>query len=237
VQGNRAAKAAYDAAAATVQKAQLDLDWTSITSPIDGIAGIAVAQVGDLITESTILTTVSQLDPVKVSIPISEQEYLRFASRIGPDGPRKASVQLILADGSVYPERGNVSVANREVDVQTGTMMIVNLFPNPHNLLRPGQYAKVRAATETKLGAVVVPQRSVQELQGTYQVAVVDSENKVSIRGVKAGARAENLWVIDEGLKPGEKVVVEGVQKVRDGLTVNPVVEAAVAAAPPPKKS
>jgi membrane fusion protein (multidrug efflux system) len=128
-----------------------------------------------------------------------------------------------------------VSVANREVDVQTGTMMIVNLFPNPKNLLRPGQYAKVRAATETKLGAIVVPQRSVQELQGTYSVAVIDAENKVSMRGVKAGARADNLWVIDEGLKPGERVIVEGVQKVRDGLVVNPVSDAAVAAAPPSK--
>jgi len=238
VQANRAAKAASDSALAAVQQAQLDLDWTRVTSPIDGIAGIAVAQVGDLINASSILTTVSQVDPIKVSIPISEQEYLRFAARVplNADRPSNASVELILADGSVYPERGTVSVANREVDVQTGTMMIVNLFPNPRGLLRPGQYAKVRAATETKLGAVVVPQRSVQELQGTYQVAVVDGENKVAMRGVKAGARAENLWVIDEGLKPGERVVVEGVQKVRDGLIVNPVVEADVAA-PPPKKS
>ena len=238
VQANRAAKAASDSALAAVQQAQLDLDWTRVTSPIEGIAGIAVAQVGDLINASSILTTVSQVDPIKVSIPISEQEYLRFAARVplNADRPSNASVELILADGSIYPERGTVSVANREVDVQTGTMMIVNLFPNPRALLRPGQYAKVRAATETKLGAVVVPQRSVQELQGTYQVAVVDGENKVAMRGVKAGARAENLWVIDEGLKPGERVVVEGVQKVRDGLIVNPVVEADVAA-PPPKKS
>jgi len=238
VQANRAAKAASDSALAAVQQAQLDLDWTRVTSPIEGIAGIAVAQVGDLINASSVLTTVSQVDPIKVSIPISEQEYLRFAARVplNADRPSNASVELILADGSIYPERGTVSVANREVDVQTGTMMIVNLFPNPRALLRPGQYAKVRAATETKLGAVVVPQRSVQELQGTYQVAVVDGENKVAMRGVKAGARAENLWVIDEGLKPGERVVVEGVQKVRDGLIVNPVVEADVAA-PPPKKS
>jgi membrane fusion protein (multidrug efflux system) len=236
VQGNRAAKAAYDSAAAAVQQAQLDLDWTRITSPIDGIAGISVAQVGDLISASSVLTTVSQLDPVKVSIPISEQEYLRFASRLGEDpATRKATVELILADGSHYPEKGTVSVANREVDVQTGTMMIVNLFPNPKNLLRPGQYAKVRAATETKLGAVVVPQRSVQELQGTYSVAVIDADNKVSMRGVKAGARADNLWVIDEGLKPGERVIVEGVQKVRDGLIVNPVTDTAVSAAPPAK--
>jgi membrane fusion protein, multidrug efflux system len=233
VQANRAAKAASDTARAAVQQAQLDLDWTRVTSPITGIAGIAIAQVGDLITESSILTTVSQVDPIKVSIPISEQEYLRFAARVPLDRPGAGSVELILADGSLYPERGKVSVANREVDVQTGTMMIVNLFPNPKSLLRPGQYAKVRAATETKRGAVVVPQRSVQELQGTYQVAVVDSENKVAIRAVKAGARADKLWVIDEGLQPGERVIVEGVQKVRDGLTVNPVTEPAVATAPP----
>jgi membrane fusion protein (multidrug efflux system) len=235
VQANRAAKAAADTARAAVQQAQLDLDWTRITSPISGVAGIAVAQVGDLISADSVLTTVSQLDPIKVSVPISEQEYLRFASRIGPEGPRKGSVELILSDGSLYPERGNVSVANRQIDVETGTMMVVSLFPNPNNLLRPGQYAKVRAAADTVLGAIVVPQRSVQELQGTYQVAVVDAENKVTIRGVKAGPRADNLWVIDEGLKPGERVIVEGVQKVRDGLTVNPVTEPAVAAAPRPE--
>jgi RND family efflux transporter MFP subunit len=232
-QANLAARAAVDSARAAADKAKLDLDWTQIKSPITGIAGIAVAQVGDLISENTILTTVSQVDPIKVSVPISEQEYLRFAQRLQGNEPRNANVELILSDGSIYPERGTVSVANREVDVQTGTLMVVNLFPNPKNLLRPGQYAKVRAATETQRGVVVVPQRSVQELQGTYQVAVVDRENKVAIRGVKAGARTGNLWVISEGLQPGERVIVEGVQKVRDGLTVNPLTEAAVAAGPP----
>jgi membrane fusion protein (multidrug efflux system) len=231
-QAHRAARAAVDSARAALDKAKLDLDWTQIKSPITGIAGIAVAQVGDLIGESTILTTVSQVDPIKVSIPISEQEYMRFAQRTAPDHP--AEVQLILADGILYPEHGSVSVANREVNVQTGTLMVVSLFPNPKNLVRPGQYAKVRAATETQRNVVVVPQRSVQELQGTYQVAVVDSENKVAIRGVKAGARAGNLWVIDDGLKPGERVIVEGVQKVRDGLIVNPLSESDVAAGPPP---
>jgi membrane fusion protein (multidrug efflux system) len=232
-QANRAARAAVDSARAALDKAKLDLDWTQIKSPITGIAGISVAQVGDLISESSVLTTVSQVDPIKVSVPISEQEYMRFARRLQGAQPTNANVELILADGSVYPERGTVSVANREVDVQTGTLMVVSLFPNPNNLVRPGQYAKVRAATEIQRGVVVVPQRSVQELQGTYQVAVVDPENKVSIRGVKAGARAGNLWVISEGLQPGERVIVEGVQKVRDGLIVNPVTEAAVATAPP----
>jgi membrane fusion protein (multidrug efflux system) len=232
-QAQRAASAAVDSARAAYDKAKLDLDWTQIKSPITGIAGIAIAQVGDLIGESSILTTVSQVDPIKVSVPISEQEYMRFAQRVQGADPKNASVELILADGSVYPERGTVSVANREVNVQTGTLMVVNLFPNPKNLLRPGQYAKVRAVTETQRGVVVVPQRSVQELQGIYQVAVVDPENKVAIRGVKAGARAGNLWVISEGLQPGERVIVEGVQKVRDGLTVNPLTEPAVAAGPP----
>jgi len=235
VQGNRAAKAAADAARATVDTAQLDLDWTRITSPITGIAGIAIAQVGDLISASSVLTTVSQVDPIKVSIPISEKDYMRFAERIQLDRPGNASVELVLADGNVYPEKGTAAVANREVDVKTGTLTIVTLFPNPRNLVRPGQYAKVRAATETKHGALVVPQRAVQELQGAHQVAVVDGDNKVSMRGVRAGARANNIWVIDQGLKPGERVIVEGLQKVRDGMIVNPVSDTGVASPPPPR--
>jgi membrane fusion protein (multidrug efflux system) len=207
-----------------VEKAQLDLDWTQVKSPIEGIAGISVAQVGDLVSESTLLTTVSQVDPIKVSVPISEQEYLQFASRLTEPRPRdgEGRLELILSDGSIYPERGKVSVANREVDVKTGTMIVVTLFPNPRNLLRPGQYAKVRATTETRQGALLVPERAVQELQGTRQVAVVGADNKVSMRSVRAGPSMGNLIVIDEGLKPGERIVVEGLQKVRDGATVNP---------------
>jgi len=224
VQANRAAKAAVDSARAGVEKAQLDLDWTQLKSPIGGIAGISVAQVGDLIGENTVLTTVSQVDPIKVSFPISEQEYLRYADRIQLDGgaQRQGTLELVLADGSVYPERGTASVANRQVDVKTGTLLLVSLFPNPSNLLRPGQYAKVRATLETKHDAVAVPQRAVQEVQGTYQVAVVGADNKVSIRTVKPGARVDNDWVIDEGLTSGERIVVDGLQRVRDGLTVNP---------------
>ena len=226
VQANRAARAAVDAARANVEKARLDLDWTQLKSPIDGIAGISVVQIGDLVNENTVLTTVSQVDPIKVSVPISEQEYLRFAERALLNGPeqrsKEANLELILADGRVHSQRGMASVANRQVDVKTGTMLIVSLFPNPGNLLRPGQYAKVRAAVETKPGALLVPQRSVQEMQGTFQVAVVGADNKVAMRTVKTGARVGNLWVIDEGLKPGERVVVEGLQKVRDGVTVNP---------------
>jgi len=225
-QANRAAKAAGDSARANLEKAQLDLDWTQIKSPIDGIAGVSVAQVGDLISENTVLTTVSQLDPIKVSFPISEQEYMRYGERmqlaIADQRPREGILELVLADGSVHPHRGKGSVVNRQVDVKTGTMMIVSLFPNPGNLLRPGQYAKVRAPIETRPGALLVPQRAVQEVQGGYQVAVVGADNKVAMRPVKTGARVGNQWVIDEGLKPGERVVVEGLQKVRDGVTVNP---------------
>jgi membrane fusion protein (multidrug efflux system) len=224
VQASRAAKATADSARAAVEKAQLNLDWTQVKSPIDGIAGIAVAQVGDLVGESTVLTTVSQVDPIKVSVPISEQDYLKFASRLSvpPPADREGRLELVLSDGSVYPERGKVSVANREVDVKTGTLMVVALFPNPRNLLRPGQYAKVRATTDTHKDAMLVPERAVQDLQGTRQVAVVGADNKVSMRAVQTGPSMGNLIVINAGLKPGERVVVEGVQKVRDGVTVNP---------------
>lgn len=224
VQANRAAKAAVDSARAGVEKAQLDLDWTQLKSPIGGIAGISVAQVGDLIGENSVLTTVSQVDPIKVSFPISEQEYLRYSDLMPVDGSarREGRLELVLADGSMYPERGSASVANRQIDVKTGTLLVVSLFPNPRNLLRPGQYAKVRASLETKRDAVAVPQRAVQEVQGTYQVAVVGADDKVSIRSVKTGARVDNDWVIDEGLAPGERIVVDGLQRVRDGLTVNP---------------
>jgi len=224
IQASRATRAAVDAARANVEKARLDLDWTQLKSPIDGIAGISVAQVGDLISESSVLTTVSQIDPIKVSSNISEQEYLRLADRIQLDKPNQeaTTLELILADGNVHAHGGKVSVVNRQVDVKTGTMTIVSLFPNPGYRLRPGQYAKVRAATETRQGALLVPQRSVQEIQGTYQVAVVGADNKVAMRTVTPGPRVGNQWVIDEGLEPGERVIVEGLQKVRDGVTVNP---------------
>jgi membrane fusion protein (multidrug efflux system) len=225
VQANRAAKATVDSARAVVEKAQLDLDWTQLKSPIGGVAGISVAQVGDLIGENTVLTTVSQVDPIKVSFPISEQEYLRYADLMPVDGSarqREGTLELVLADGSKYPERGKASVANRQVEVKTGTLLVVSLFPNPNSLLRPGQFAKVHAAVEAKRDAVVVPQRAVQEVQGTYQVAVVGADNKVSIRPVKTGARVDNDWVIDEGLAAGERIVVDGLQRVRDGLIVNP---------------
>jgi membrane fusion protein (multidrug efflux system) len=226
VQANRANEAQVEAARAALEEAELNLGWTKIQSPIDGIAGIALAQIGDLINESSVMTTVSQVDPIKVVFPISEGEYLTFAqrrSKAGGDAPEHQDLlTLVLGDGSVYPSLGRILHTDRQVDVKTGTITIEAMFLNPGNLLRPGQYAKVRAVTDTRQGALVVPQRAVQEFQGSYQVAVVGRDNKVEIRTVTPGQRAENLWVIDSGLKPGERVVVEGLQKVKNGITVNP---------------
>ncbi len=221
------ARAAVQAAKAAVQKAQIDLSFTKITSPIDGIAGIAKAQLGDLVGSpgGPELTTVSTVDPIKVYVPISEQEYLRFTrdgETRGNSEPQKANLELILADGSVFPHQGRVSFADRQVDERTGTIKVAAIFPNPGNLLRPGQFAKVRARIETRKGALLVPQRAVNELQGRFQVAVVGPDHKVDLRWVKVGERAGSLWVIDEGVKPGERVIVEGLQKVRAGMPVNP---------------
>jgi len=229
VQANEANKANVFSARANLEKGKLNLDWTSITSPVDGVAGVASAQIGDLIMENTVLTTVSQVDPIKVLFPISEKMYLRFAERIqkavaNPSGDQRtrAPLELILADGSVYPHKGKAALPDRQVDIKTGTITIVSYFPNPGNVLRPGQYAKVRAVVETVHDALLVPQRAVQELQGIYQVAVVDAENKIAVRTVKPGARIGSQWVITSGLNQGEQVVVEGLQKVRSGLVVSP---------------
>ena len=229
VQANEANKAAVYSAKANLEKAKLNFDWTNITSPVDGVAGIAGAQIGDLIMENTVLTTVSQVDPIKVLFPISEKMYLRFAERIqkaaadpGGDRPNRADLELILADGNVYAHRGKASLPDRQVDVKTGTITIVSYFPNPGNVLRPGQYAKVRATIEILHNALVIPQRAVQELQGIYQVAVVEAGNKVAVRTVKPGVRVGSQWVITAGLNPGEQVIVEGLQKVRSGIVVSP---------------
>ena len=219
------AKASVQAAKAAVRKAEIDLSFTRITSPINGIAGIAKAQLGELVGKSggPELTTVSTVDPIKVYIPISEQEYLRFSREARGNSQRKEqNLELILADGSVFPQKGWVSFADRQVDPGTGTIKVAALFPNPGNLLRPGQFAKVRALLETHRGALLVPQRAVSELQGRYQLAVVDPDNKVDLRWVKVGERTGSLVVIDEGLKPGERVIVEGIQKVKAGMTVTP---------------
>jgi membrane fusion protein (multidrug efflux system) len=218
-----AAEAAVGAAEAAVEKFQLDLGFTKIVSPIDGVAGIAKAQIGNLVGPGSIeeLTTVSTLDPIKVYVPESEQEYLRNG-RNGRGNGTDAKLDLILADGSVHPYKGTFTFADRQVDMRTGTIKVAALFPNPGNILRPGQFARVRAQTEIKKGALLVPQRAVTELQGGFQVAVVGNDNKVDIRPVKLAERVDSLWAVDEGLKPGERVVAEGIQKVKQGMTVNP---------------
>ena len=234
VQGNvaaqaqvRAAKAQIDAARAQVDAAQLNLGFTRIVSQIDGIAGIAQAQIGDLVGPTSLLTTVSTLDPIKVYFPVSEKGYLNYIKE-NPDAAKRAEqerqlgLEMILADGSRYPHEGSFSFADRQVDVKTGTLRLQGLFPNPGNILRPGQFARVRAVTKTRRGALLVPQRAVTELQGSYQVAVVGKDNKVSIRPVKVGERTGSQWVVDAGLKPGERVIAEGIQRVRQGMTVNP---------------
>jgi membrane fusion protein (multidrug efflux system) len=223
----QAAEAQVLSAKASVRKAELDLSFTKITSPIDGIAGSARAQIGDLVgtSQSLELTKVSTVNPIKVYVPISEREYLRAAEKseleTKPDS-EEMTFDLILADESTWPETGTFSFADRQVDPRTGTIRVAILFPNPDNILRPGQFAKVRALVSTEKNALLVPQRAVGELQGNYQVAVVDADNTVKIRNVKVGERYGELWVIREGLKPGERVVAEGTQKVGDGVKVTP---------------
>jgi len=226
VQQARADQASVETARAALENAKLNLEWTTVRSPIEGVAGIAQAQVGDLIAPTTLMTTVSQLDPIKVYFPISEQEYLRFAARNPtPDAAANAEanknpLELILADETVYKHPGRVSAINRQVEVQTGSLQIQSLFPNPDNVLRPGGYAKVRAVTDMRKDAAVVPQRAVREIQGSYQLAVIDADDKATLRPVKVGPKVGSDWVIDEGVKPGERVVAEGIQKVRDGVKV-----------------
>jgi len=222
-------KAQIQAAEAAVETAQINLNFTRVVSPIDGIAGLAQNQVGDLVSTGSSLpiTTVSTVDPIKVYFTPSEQEYLAFnrqfptlASREAEE--RRLPIELILADGTTYEHEGRVEFANRQVDQNTGTIRIATLFPNPGNILRPGGYGQVRAITRIQSGALLLPQRAVSEVQGSYQVAVLDSENKVSVRNVKVCDRVGNLWIIADGLKPGARVIAEGVQKVAPGVQVNP---------------
>jgi membrane fusion protein, multidrug efflux system len=222
------AKAAVASAKAAVEHAELNLSYTKIEAPIDGVVGIAKAQIGDLVGPSTgEVTSISTLDPIRVYFPVSEQEYLKAAEKIqdayrNQGTPREGTLELILSDGSVYPHKGRFLLADRQVDTKTGTITIGALFPNPGNVLRPGLFARVRAVTQTKKGALLVPQRAVTELQGNYQVAVVSSDNKVEIRPVQVSERVGNQWVIDHNIQAGERVVVEGLQNVRAGMTVTP---------------
>ena len=230
IQAYEAAKGATAAAQAAVEQAKINLAWTRITAPIDGVVGIAKAQIGDLIDANTELTSMSTLDPIRVYFPISEQDYLgaaekiqqRYKERAEGEKYKGASLELILGGETIYPHKGQYYLVDRQVDVKTGTIRVAALFPNPKNILRPGQFARVRAVTKTREKALLVPQRAVTEMQGSYQVAVVTPESTVDIRPVKVGERTGSLWIIEQGLKPGERVVVEGLQKVKAGMTVNP---------------
>jgi membrane fusion protein, multidrug efflux system len=230
IQANLAARASVVAAKAVVEDAKLNLGWARITAPIDGVVGIANAQTGDLVgPDSGELTSMSTLDPIRVYFPVSEQEYLKAAGRIEAAYKESAAsgreqpddLELILSDGAVYPHKGKFFLVDRQVDVKTGTVLVAALFPNPGNVLRPGQFGRVRMM-KTKPGALLVPQRAVSELQGGYEVAVVGTNNTVEIRPVKIGERLGAEWVIEEGLKPGERVVAEGLQKLKPGMTVTP---------------
>jgi membrane fusion protein (multidrug efflux system) len=227
----RQSQASVQAAEAAVETSQINLNFTHVRSLTDGIAGIATTQVGNLVAPGTTLTAVSKVDPIKVYFAISEQEYMRFsrgAQKGSGDGAQTSTkaleLQLELSDGTKYPHKGKVIFTDRQVDTQTGTIRLVAAFPNPGNILRPGQFGRVHAATAIDRSAILVPQRCVTELQGTYQIAVVDGSNKVSIRKVKVGERVGSLWIIESGINDGEQVVSEGNAKVQDGMTVTPTV-------------
>jgi membrane fusion protein (multidrug efflux system) len=230
-----AARAQVDAQKAAVDKATLDRGYTRITAPLDGLVGTTEVKAGNLVGrgESTLLTTVSQTNPILFRAGISEAEYLRIAKEVvakGRKGTGGAEIELILADGTVHPQKGRVDAIERAVDPTTGTLAVQFTFPNPDRVVRPGQYGRARFVLETKRGALLVPQRSVVELQNLYSLAVVGAGNKVEFRNVKVGPRVDSLWVIEEGLKPGEKVIVEGLQKARDGAVVSPKAAAAAPA-------
>src|ERR1700719_3270931 len=239
VQANLAAKAKVEAAQAALDQAQLNLDFATITSPLTGIIGRTDLSVGDYVAAGSTgapVTTVSTVDPIKLVFSVSEKDYLEAADRIRailakPLDQREATGELIRADGKVHPYKGRFLAADREVDPKTGTIRISAIFPNPGNILRPGQYARLRLQTEERDGALLIPQRAVLELQGRNFVWLVDDANKVSQRKVTVGPRFGSDWLIEDGLKPGERIVVEGLQKVRDGVTVQPATAPAAAAA------
>jgi len=216
-----AAKAGVDAHQAAVDNAKLNLGWTTVTSPISGIAGISKVQVGDLMTPTTTMTTISSVNPIYVDVNVAEQDYLRFVrEKTGRSAGQ--NLQLILGDGTVYAHRGRALFVNREVDSRTGTIQVRGEFPNPGNVLRPGQYARIRAVTELRKSAILIPQQAVSELQGVYQIGVVGADNKVTIKTVKLGPQFGDMWVVESGLEAGENVVVDGLQRIKTGMTVAP---------------
>jgi membrane fusion protein, multidrug efflux system len=231
----KSGRAAIEAAKANLEKVRLNLSYTKITSPIQGLAGKAEHKVGDLVGKGdpTLLTTVSSIDPIRVSVAIPEADYLRFTRSIDAGKAVRASAPpvLILSDGTRHPYPGKLLFVDRAVDPQTGTLRVDLSFPNPEKTLRPGLYGKVKAESEVVKDALLVPQRAVQELQGTYTVVVVGEGDKVETRKVKPGQKVGNLWIIEEGLKNGDRVVIEGFQRLRDGMVVVPKPAAAPAPA------
>src|SRR5438132_6378560 len=228
IQAELGARALVQAAKANVEQARLNMEFTQVTSLVSGIAGIAHVQIGNLVSPTSVLTSVSQVDPIKAYFTVSEQEFTDFHRRFPTperveEQRKRIPLELLLADGNVYEHKGSISFADRQVNPATGAIRIAGLFANPNNLLRPGGYGRVRASAKTQNGALLIPQRAVIELQGSHQVAVVGSDNKVSIRPVTVAERVGNLWIVTDGLKAGERVVVEGLMKVRDGATVKAV--------------
>jgi membrane fusion protein (multidrug efflux system) len=228
LQLNQANVAKVGAFEAVVQTAQLNLGFIKIAASVDGIAGIAKAQIGDLVGStgsSEPLTTVSKIDPIRLYFPLSEKDYKQHANALQqamrkPDSERPENIEMVFADGTVYPKKGKFSFVDRQVDPTTGTILIAANFPNPEHTLRPGQFAKARAVIETISGALLVPERALVELQGSYQIGVLGEGNKAEIRPIKIGPRFNRQVVVTEGLKEGETVIVEGVQKVRPGMVL-----------------
>jgi membrane fusion protein (multidrug efflux system) len=228
MQAKLGAQALVLAAKANVEQAELNVEFTNVTSLVSGIAGVARVQIGNLVGPSSILTSVSQVDPIKAYFTVSEQVFTDFHRRFPTEQSvveqrKRMPLQLTLSDGNVYEHTGTISFADREVNAATGTIRVAGVFPNPHNLLRPGGYGRVRFSVQTVPGALLVPQRAVTELQGSHQVAVVGNDDTVSIRPVTVGDRVGNLWIVTAGVKPGERVIVEGVLKVREGTVVKAI--------------
>jgi membrane fusion protein, multidrug efflux system len=219
----KAATAELEADQSGLDNAKLNLGWTTVTSPISGIAGIAKVGIGDLMTPITVMTTISSVDPIYVDFSISEQDYLRF-KREKPvkEGGGAKNLELILGDGTVFAQRGRVLFVNREVDSRTGTIQVRGEFSNPGNVLRPGQYGRIRAVTELRKSALLIPQQCVSELQGVFQVGVVASDNVANIKTIKLGPQIGDMWVVESGLQAGDSVVVDGLQRVKSGMTVAP---------------
>ncbi len=229
IQARAAALAMVDACKAKVEEARLNLEFTKVRSLVEGVAGMAQGQIGDLVGPSTVLTSVSQVDPIKAYLSVSEQEYMRAAAKISAFVSGKENInendkilELILGDGTTFANKGWWILADRQVDPKTGTVRMAGAFQNPGNILRPGQFGRIRAVTGISWKAILVPQRAVIEIQGSYQVAVVQADRKVAIRPVKVGERVGSMWLVTSGLQPGDQVIVEGFQKVKAGMAVNP---------------